>query len=155
MTYMLTTDQLSELKERLQYVVEKTESAANATLDDSVSCLETIAQLKNASSDALENNESTTAALNNMEERLRDIVCAQEYQDLCAQTLNRAIALLNTLDGEIQQSASDDGVDSTNDTRVPASNEQSFGPAYNDQTADEAVGAQSDVDDLFEKHRIG
>ena len=116
----LTQDQIPDCQERLQYVIQQTEKAANDTLDaveDMMSRSKTISEDAHtlldqtvpttAAADATDRTATTVFATNMAENgeyfhaRLSDVLVAQSYQDLTSQVIRRTIDVVTQIEGKL------------------------------------------------------
>lgn len=123
----IATQDVIEMSERLQMIVTMTDKAANKTLDLTENILDTVGnqnqtleQISNLLGSELENNslpESLTKSLkttikqiadmtesnNDTQNKLTEILIAQDYQDLTGQVIFKVINLLKTLESDLAQ----------------------------------------------------
>ncbi|MEJ2214745.1 MAG: protein phosphatase CheZ [Gammaproteobacteria bacterium] len=184
MNNFVLDDQMAELvqvdmpdaKERLQYVIETTEKAANDTLSAIESAMPVSESLKNRSThlgdewdrflhremevedfrvlskelrDFLEKLTDDSHELHN---KLNDIMMAQGFQDLTGQVIKKVISLLQDVESRLVQiiRLTGDAHTSKNDNAMreqKMANEN--GPAVPGVTQSEVVSGQDDVDDLL------
>lgn len=123
------------VEERLAYVLEMTQSAANTTMDE----IDALTQLTDDAK---------------VHKHAQNILVAQGYQDLCGQFLNQIIQLINQLHGglnKLAETAEQSGVATIQlDTDQPSNTGASAeGPQLKSASANRVAHNQDDVDDLL------
>jgi len=138
-----------EIEERLAYVMSTKEAAVQQTLADTEDSLAMIGELKalvamqqdsgvQTSQMGIEFVPQMSALLEQVQQRLTQILMTQGYQDLTGQVLKRVMADLSKLDSA-----------SVKPDETGASSTQGFGPAALASEKSGRVDAQNDVDDLL------
>jgi chemotaxis protein CheZ len=139
-----------EIEERLTYVMSTKEAAVQQTLADTEDSLAMIGELKaliamqhdvgaQSHQMGIEFVPQAAALLEQIQQRLMQILMTQGYQDLTGQVLKRVMADLAHIDNSALVHATDVGVNPT----------QGFGPAALANEKKGRVEAQDDVDDLL------
>ncbi len=167
----LTQDAIPDCRERLDYVVQQTEKAANETIDaveDMMSMARNLGEdarlMAAASRDGRVTDEACTASLADFAQtveqftgalhtRLSDVLLAQSYQDLTSQIIKRTIDVVTQVEAKLLGIVSTCAPLVAADTS-PASEETEaaptvHGPAATVREQAEAVADQADVDDLL------
>jgi len=157
----LARQQMPDARDRLQYVIEKTEQAANRTLsavETMIPCADTLVQ-QAAVLRPLLDQPLDDAAVSRLEQfldgvehdgrRLRaglsDVLMAQEYQDLTGQVIKRTIELVGQVEEKLVELVTACGI--VSGAAPSAASATSCGPA---ERADaNAVTQQADVDELL------
>lgn len=158
----LAQQQMPDARERLRYVIEKTEEAADRTLtaveymipltDKLVQQAVALRQVMPAEGLALH---AQLHAFFDLVERdghalrdsLTEVLMAQEYQDLTGQVIKRTIDLVGQVEEKLVELVSACGVVSGSAVVSATPAASSFGPALRE--ADNIVGRQADVDELL------
>ena len=159
----LAQRQMPDARERLRYVVDKTEEAADRTLTAvehmipmSDNMVLTAGVLRVAMRDGREDlNAQMHAFLDVVESdgrklrsSLSDVLMAQEYQDLTGQVIKRTIDLVGQVEEKLVELVSACGVVASGGSlTAPAAGATSFGPAVRED--DSVVSRQADVDELL------
>lgn len=158
----LAQRQMPDARERLRYVVEKTEEAADRTLTAVESMLpmtdsmvQQASALRSAMADGAADLPARMSAFLDVVEgdgrklrsSLSDVLMAQEYQDLTGQVIKRTIDLVGQVEEKLVELVSACGVVASGGSVAPAApNATSFGPAVRE---DDNVCRQADVDELL------
>ena len=177
-------DQMAELvnvdmpdaKERLQYVIETTEKAANDTLTAIESAMPVSENIKDKSTHFCEEWDrflqremdvedfrmlskelreflaSLATESHEVHNRLNDIMMAQGFQDLTGQVIKKVIALVKDVESRLVEiiRLSGDAHTSKNDDKIRQQKmADESGPAIPGVTQSEVVSGQDDVDDLL------
>ena len=173
----MTGYELPDAQERLNYVIEMTDKAANKTMDAVDACLP-IADKLIVDLEAVMPNwqklmardlalgefkalchlldsmikESTTNALS-LRTSLTDILMAQDFQDLTGQMIRRVIDLVQEIESKLVGiltvcSSDKDKEKSENQNNIKKTTEAE-GPILNAEERDDVVNGQDDVDDLL------
>jgi len=170
----MTGQDLPDAKDRLNYVIEMTDKAANKTMDAVDSCLP-IADKLIADLDAVKPSwqglmkrdiavgdfkklcyqidglidESSSSALN-LRSSLTEILMAQDFQDLTGQMITRVIDLVQEIElklvGILTVCSDRDAIPEKQDVQRDIEAE---GPIMNAEDRDDVVNGQDDVDDLL------
>lgn len=159
----LAQRQMPDARERLRYVVDKTEEAADRTLTAvehmipmSDNMVQTAGVLRVAMRDGCDDlNAQMHAFLDVVESdgrklrsSLSDVLMAQEYQDLTGQVIKRTIDLVGQVEEKLVELVSACGVVASGGALpAPAAGATSFGPAVRED--DNVVSRQADVDELL------
>ena len=153
---------MPDARERLRYVVEKTEEAAARTLtavehmipmsDKLVHQAVALRALMPSEGLALHGQLHTFFDLVEHDGRalrnsLTEVLMAQEYQDLTGQVIKRTIDLVGQVEGKLVELVSACGVVSGAAVVGATPSASSFGPAVRED--DNVVGRQADVDELL------
>lgn len=172
----LATDDIPDAKERLSYVMNMTEQAANKTMDAVDSSLPLADKINNglnelkpewdklmqrqiqlgefkslcyAINDFIESAEKDSAQLHlNMTE----IMMAQDFQDLTGQVIKRVIELVKEVEDSLIHLLTVFGEPasiSTNEEDEVVDNNGVEGPIIDAENRDDAVSSQDEVDDLL------
>jgi len=165
----LAHEHMPDARERLNYVIEKTEEAADRTLtaaeamqdvNDGLLARTSALRVELGGVDDLESlramfgrflDEVDTSSAT-FRGSLTDVMMAQEYQDLTGQVIKRTINLVNQVEEKLVRLVSACGaVGQAAGSTQPASKEvnaaQSHGPAVRDD--ERVVNRQADVDELL------
>ncbi|ANS86013.1 protein phosphatase CheZ [Vibrio scophthalmi] len=172
----LTNDEIPDARERLQYVIEKTEVAANKTMDAVDRCMPIADSLHDGLlkvrpqwnelmhgkieltefkalchriDELLGQVEGNSSELHSL---LTDILMAQDFQDLTGQIIRRVIELVHEVElrlGDILTAFGDDKQesDATNNKKKASTDPE--GPILNPHERADAVSSQDEVDDLL------
>jgi chemotaxis protein CheZ len=159
----LAQRQMPDARERLRYVVDKTEEAADRTLTAveqmipmSDNMVQTAGVLRVAMRDGRDDLDAQMHAFLDVVESdgrklrssLSDVLMAQEYQDLTGQVIKRTIDLVGQVEEKLVELVSACGVvASGGSVAAPAAGATSFGPAVRED--DNVVSRQADVDELL------
>jgi len=170
----MTGHDIPDAKDRLNYVIEMTDKAANKTMDAVDSCLpiadKLIADLDSVkpSWQGLMNRdiavgdfkklchqidgliEDSSSGANSLRSSLTEILMAQDFQDLTGQMITRVIDLVQEIElklvGILTVCSDRDAISETPDV---VRNIEAEGPIMNAEDRDDAVNGQDDVDDLL------
>lgn len=172
----LATADIPDAKERLNYVIERTEEAANKTMDAVESIfpvLDNISDQVRAVNPAwtkLMNNEidlaqfkalcvdidsllvttgRETATIHNL---MTDVLMAQDFQDLTGQVIRKVIDLVREVEDSLINMLTAFGISADNmkDKAAPKVGDNLVeGPIVNTEERDDVVEDQDDVDDLL------
>lgn len=171
----IANDEIPDARDRLQYVIDKTEVAANKTMDAVDRCLPIADNLHNGLlqvrpqwnelmhgrielaefkalchriDDLLGEVEGDSSELRG---QLTEILMAQDFQDLTGQIIRRVITLVNEVEGrlvEILTAFGSSQLEQSAHNKNKASTDPE-GPILNPQERDDAVSSQDEVDDLL------
>ncbi len=171
----LANDEIPDARDRLQYVIDKTEIAANKTMDaverslpiaDSLheGLLEVRPQWNNLMRGRIDISEFkslchdidrllTQVEGNSTELRseLTDIMMAQDFQDLTGQIIKRVITLVQEVEERLVEIITAFGIEQNN-TQTKEEKKPSIeaeGPIMDTEERADAVSSQDDVDDLL------
>ena len=172
----LATDEIPDAKERLNYVIECTEEAANKTMDaveSTFPVLEAIsnkvdavkpawAKLMQNEIDVLEfkhlcadidrlliTADKETSTIHNL---MTDVLMAQGFQDLTGQVIRKVIDLVREVEESLINMLTAFGISAENlqEKSSPKTGENLVeGPIVNKKQRDDVVEDQDDVDDLL------
>lgn len=174
----LANDEIPDAKDRLQFVIQKTEIAANKTMDaveqslpiaDNLLSglqqvrpqwnalmsgkigLEEFKTLCHGIDQLLKQIEGDSSILRN---QLTDILMAQDFQDLTGQIIRRVITLVGEVEQRLVDILTIFAVEHPEDAiekpkRKSLSSIEAEGPILNPEQRDDAVSSQDDVDDLL------
>ncbi|WP_162046816.1 protein phosphatase CheZ [Vibrio taketomensis] len=173
---VLANDEIPDARDRLQYVIEKTEVAANTTMDAVDRCMpiadslhEGLLQVRPQWNELMHGKIDLTefkalchridALLGQVEGNsselrslLTDILMAQGFQDLTGQIIGRVIELVNEVEMRLIDILTVFGENHLNEdisnNKKKASTEAE-GPIINPRERDDAVSSQDEVDDLL------
>jgi chemotaxis protein CheZ len=170
----IATDEIPEARDRLEYVINKTEVSANTTMDAVERCLpmadslhECLTQVRpqwnelmhgrlelqqfkdlcHRIDDLLSQVEGDSTELRT---QLTNILMAQDFQDLTGQIIRRVITLVSEVETrlvEILKVFSDEQQSITTKPKQAISGVE--GPIINPHERDDAVASQDEVDDLL------
>ncbi|KOO02096.1 protein phosphatase CheZ [Vibrio nereis] len=171
----IANDEIPDARDRLQYVIDKTEVAANKTMDAVDRCMpiadnlhEGLLQVRpqwnelmhgridlaefkalcHRIDDLLGQVEGNSSELRG---QLTEILMAQDFQDLTGQIIRRVITLVNEVEGrlvEILTAFGNGQLENSTDNKKKASSDPE-GPILNPRERDDAVSSQDEVDDLL------
>jgi chemotaxis protein CheZ len=171
----IAIDEIPEARDRLQYVLDKTEDAANKTMDAVDASLpiadqlnEKLTQIRPKWNDLMhgriELNEFKTlchsidALLVSIEgdsvelrSQLTHILMAQDFQDLTGQIIRRVITLVGEVEERLVDILTAFGVEEATESAKTAKEKcvEAEGPIIDAENRDDAVSSQDDVDDLL------
>ncbi|KJR43148.1 Chemotaxis phosphatase, CheZ [Candidatus Magnetoovum chiemensis] len=161
----IAQNEMSEATDRLQWVIDKIDEAANKTislaertqsriegLSDSVKTLEDCLMQNGISSEkeitAISN---IRTCLSEVDNDLIDVMVTQEFQDITGQILKKVIKLVSELEGQLVQMVKAFG--SKGDAQQPIDKEQTSAqkelPGPQIKTGENVVSNQEDVDALL------
>ncbi|MCL1077662.1 protein phosphatase CheZ [Parashewanella spongiae] len=170
----LANTDIPDAKERLNYVIDMTEQAANKTMDAVEESLPLANALITTIQDVqpswdklmrrdidLSNFKSLCYDIQNMMERsgndsirLRDllnqILMAQDFQDLTGQMIRRVIELVHEVESSLVSMLTLFGENNTDDNILHSTNDiAAEGPILNAEQREDVVAGQDEVDDLL------
>ncbi len=171
----LAAAQIPDAKERLNYVIEKTEEAANKTMDKVESCTERSNRMAQESEELLiewkklYNRELAPGDFRKLYKRieqhlqknkgdadclhseLTEVLMAQDYQDLTGQVIRQVITLVHDVEESmvniIKMFGSMDGYVEAKDKTIVKEGVE--GPVVNAKKRNDVVEGQDQVDDLL------
>lgn len=170
----LANDDIPDARERLQYVIEKTEGAANKTMDAVDRCmpiadnlheglLQVRPQWDELMHGRIELNEfkalchridtllgKVEGDSSELRGQLTEILMAQDFQDLTGQIIRRVISLVDEVEGRLVDILTAFGkteADSGEPKGIGAT--EAEGPILNAEQREDAVSSQDEVDDLL------
>ncbi|NVD06183.1 protein phosphatase CheZ [Vibrio sp. JPW-9-11-11] len=171
----IANDEIPDARDRLQYVIDKTEVAANKTMDAVDRCMPIadnlhegllkvrpqwnelmhgrieLAEFKalcHHIDDLLGEVEGDSSELRG---QLTEILMAQDFQDLTGQIIRRVITLVSEVEGrlvEILTAFGSSQLEESTDKKNKAATDPE-GPILNPQEREDAVSSQDEVDDLL------
>jgi len=172
----LATADIPDAKERLNFVITRTEEAANKTMDAVEAIfpvVETIAQqvdAVNPSWTKLMNNElnlkefkslcldidtllkNTGKETQHIHSLMTDVLMAQDFQDLTGQVIRKVIDLVREVEDSLINMLTAFGIsaeEAQQETKPKVGENLVEGPIVNKQNRDDVVEDQDDVDDLL------
>ena len=172
----LANADIPDAKERLNYVITRTEEAANKTMDAVESIFPVVDNIQsqiravNPLWDKLMKNDldvtefkvlckdidtllkTTDRDTAHMHALMTDVLMAQDFQDLTGQVIRKVIDLVREVEDSLINMLTAFGItsDETSDTAKPKVGENLVeGPIVNTQERDDVVADQDDVDDLL------
>ena len=171
----LAASEIPNAKDRLNYVIEKTEQAANKTMDKVDQCNQMADSISKDSQELLEEwqklyrrelepgdfrklckrIESHLVKNKNSADELHaglsDVLLAQDYQDLTGQVIRQVITLVQDVEDSmvnvIKMFGNMDGYDEAKDEVKVVEGVE--GPITNKEKRDDVVSGQDEVDDLL------
>jgi chemotaxis protein CheZ len=172
----LATDDIPDAKERLNYVMNMTEQAANRTMDAIDSSLPLADKINNeiislkpewqklmqrelqlgefkslcfAMNDFIESAEKDAAQI---QLYMTEIMMAQDFQDLTGQVIKRVIELVKDVEDSLINLLTvfgEPNTNTTNEAKKAVDNNGVEGPIINAEEREDAVSNQDEVDDLL------
>ncbi|MGB0895359.1 MAG: protein phosphatase CheZ [Parashewanella sp.] len=170
----LTSDDIPDAKERLNYVIDMTEQAANKTMDaveeslplaDALIAniqkvspnwdrlmkrdleLEEFKRLCHNIQDMLQRSDHDS---NRLRDLLNQILLAQDFQDLTGQMIRRVITLVHEVEGSLVSMLTIFGEHSAAENVLENNSSiEAEGPIMNADTREDVVAGQDEVDDLL------
>lgn len=171
----IANDEIPDARDRLQYVIDKTEVAANKTMDAVDRCMpiadnlhEGLLQVRPQWNELMHGRidlaefKALCHRIDNLlgevegdsselRGQLTEILMAQDFQDLTGQIIRRVITLVDEVEGRLVEILTAFGSsqleDSTNNKNKASIDPE--GPILNPQERDDAVSSQDEVDDLL------
>ncbi|KOO05819.1 protein phosphatase CheZ [Vibrio hepatarius] len=171
----IANDEIPDARDRLQYVIDKTEDAANKTMDAVDRCMpiaenlhEGLLKVRPQWNELMYGRIDITefkALCHNIDDllgqvegdsselrgQLTEILMAQDFQDLTGQIISRVITLVNELENRlvnILAAHKNSSLDKNTDNNKKASTDPE-GPILNPHEREDAVSSQDEVDDLL------
>ncbi len=172
----LATADIPDAKERLNYVITRTEEAANKTMDAVESIFPVVDKIAdqvravNPSWAKLMNNEidlkefkslcvdidsllvTTGKETTNIHSLMTDVLMAQDFQDLTGQVIRKVIDLVREVEDSLINMLTAFGISADNlkeDNKPKVGENLVEGPIVNKENRDDIVEDQDDVDDLL------
>ncbi len=169
----LTQNEIPDVRERLKYVIEKTESAANRTLNALEDILPDIGRIDGEAQQLMDEwgrftrrelgldefrqlSERMYAFLGKLKEAnarlsgsLNEIMLAQDFQDLTGQVIGRVMDLIQEVEQNLVELVRMTGTSSKPQTGDKAADIVAEGPHMGTHNAPHVVAGQDDVDDLL------
>ncbi|QYJ79907.1 protein phosphatase CheZ [Shewanella acanthi] len=170
----LTNTEIPDAKERLSYVIDMTEQAANKTMDAVEECLPlanaltaniqqvmpsweklmrreiALSDFKVLCHDVQHLMSRSELDSNRLRELLNQILMAQDFQDLTGQMIRRVIDLVMEVENNLVSMLTVFGDQPINDSPVRQKNNiEAEGPILNAELRQDVVTGQDEVDDLL------
>jgi len=172
----LATADIPDAKERLNYVIDRTEDAANKTMDAVESIFPVVEDIQGQVSNVnpnwhkLMNNElelsefkslchdidkllkTTGSETTKIQALMTDVLMAQDFQDLTGQVIRKVIDLVREVEDSLINMLTAFGLNSeeASEKAMPSVGENLVeGPIVNTEERDDVVADQDDVDDLL------
>ena len=172
----LTEDDLPDAQNRLQYVIEKTEDAANRTMDAVEACLPMadnlhqkidqlmpqwqklmaneieLAEFKSLCHDVDDVLKSCGSNMPQIHSLMTEVLMAQDFQDITGQVIRRVIQLVEDVEKNLIELLKLFGEDAQKPAKKEpqvADKNQAEGPIIDADSRDDVVSGQDDVDDLL------
>jgi chemotaxis protein CheZ len=172
----IATSEIPDAKDRLHYVISKTEVAANKTMDSVDRCMPIAERLHESLlsvrpqwnelmhgrielnkfkalchdiDGVLSQIEGDSSELKN---QLTEILMAQDFQDLTGQIIKRVITLVSEVEQQLVGVLTAFGaeqLENKTDKTSPTSSSVPEGPIINSYEREDAVSSQDEVDDLL------
>ena len=172
----IAKDEIPDARDRLQYVIDKTEVAANKTMDAVDRCmpiadnlhegllkvrpqwnelmhgrieLSEFKALCHHIDELLEEVEGDSSELRG---QLTEILMAQDFQDLTGQIISKVIHLVNEVEGRLVEILTAFGSSHSEQNSANKNNKSATdpeGPILKPQEREDAVSSQDEVDDLL------
>ncbi|MDV7103202.1 protein phosphatase CheZ [Vibrio sp. TH_r3] len=172
---VIANEEIPDARNRLEYVMEKTESAANRTMDAVERSLPIADKLHESlllvrptwnelMKGRIELSEFKTLCLHidelltqvegdstELRSQLTEILMAQDFQDLTGQIISRVIILVREVEERLVEILTSFGIESTEKETSTANkvSTEAEGPILNPHEREDAVSSQDDVDDLL------
>ncbi|MBW3696387.1 protein phosphatase CheZ [Vibrio sp. T187] len=172
---VIANDEIPDARDRLQYVIDKTEVAANKTMDAVDRCLpiadnlhECLLQVRPQWNELMHGRielaqfkalchridgllvqvEGDSTELRG---QLTEILMAQDFQDLTGQIISKVITLVNEVEGRLVEILTAFGASQTEQTadKEKKASIEAEGPILNPEERTDAVASQDEVDDLL------
>ncbi|QUN06872.1 protein phosphatase CheZ [Shewanella yunxiaonensis] len=170
----LTNNDIPDAKERLSFVIDMTEQAANKTMDAVEECLPlsdalsvsltnikpswdrlmrrnlSLEEFKTLCHDVQHFMAQTEADSSRLHELLNQILLAQDFQDLTGQMIRRVIDLVKEVESNLVSLLTMFGAQPNESlTSVRENNIDAEGPIHNASSRQDVVAGQDEVDDLL------
>ncbi|MCL9781831.1 protein phosphatase CheZ [Vibrio sp. S4M6] len=171
----IANDEIPDARDRLQYVIDKTEKAANKTMDAVDRCmpiadnlheglLKVRPQWNQLMKGRIELAEfkalchridgllgQVEGDSSELRGQLTEILMAQDFQDLTGQIISRVITLVNEVEGRLVEILTVFGASQLEESagKKQKSSIDAEGPILNPQERADAVSSQDEVDDLL------
>jgi chemotaxis protein CheZ len=172
----LANQEIPDAKERLNYVIEMTDQAANKTMDAVESGLPIADQLTNEINNIMPVWQSlmerrieigqfkalchqidiflnsSSANADKLRSMLTEILMAQDFQDLTGQMIRKVITLVQEVEESLVEMLTlfgNENAEVVENTKVTKSAIEAEGPILNKEQRDDVVNDQDDVDDLL------
>ncbi|WP_144209916.1 protein phosphatase CheZ [Shewanella donghaensis] len=170
----LANTEIPDAKERLNFVIDMTEQAANKTMDAVEECLPladtiisniqsvtpmwdklmrrdiSLTEFKSLCHDVQHIMSHSEHDSNRLRELLNQILMAQDFQDLTGQMISRVIDLVREVECNLVSMLTIFGESAADSERVVEENNiEAEGPILNAETREDVVTGQDEVDDLL------
>ena len=174
----LAEKEIPDARERLNYVIDMTDKAANRTMDAVEACLPlsdklndsiqrilpdwnalmtrriAIGQFKTLCHQLDEFIKVSELDADKLRHLLTDILMAQDFQDLTGQMIRKVIALVQEVENKLVEMLTmfgdlDITAGTTSQNQQPERNIEAEGPIINKELRTDVVNGQDDVDDLL------
>lgn len=169
----LAEDEIPDAKERLNYVIQKTEEAANKTLnaieavmpvcDDMGNSVETLGEswtkftrrelgpdeFRALNKQLLQYFESADKSIQDVRNNLNDVLMAQDFQDITGQIIKRVINLVSDVEKSLIELIKLGGKATNAGAKKKSDPGELEGPQVPGMESDGAVSGQDEVDDLL------
>ncbi|MDO6678538.1 protein phosphatase CheZ [Shewanella sp. 4_MG-2023] len=170
----LANHEIPDAKERLNFVIDMTEQAANKTMDAVEECLPladtiinniqsvtpmwdklmrrdiSLVEFKSLCHDVQHIMSHSEHDSNRLRELLNQIMMAQDFQDLTGQMIRRVIDLVIEVESSLVSMLTIFGENAADSDRVIDDNKiEAEGPILNADTREDVVTGQDEVDDLL------
>ena len=170
----LTEEEIPDAKERLNYIVTKTEQAAHRTMTGAEAAMEVIDEFnetatliqqrwkefrtsKLSKSDFLTLSDDIDAFLSSIQpesdkvrSKMTDIMMAQDYQDLTGQMIKQVISMVQEVEEKLVRLVAISGAKlSTTSAQKHADGSMAHGPQLPTANKAEVATSQDEVDDLL------
>ena len=169
----LANTEIPDAKERLNYVIDMTEQAANKTMDAVEECLplaDTIisniqsvtpmwdklmkrdielSEFKTLCHDVQQFMSHSEHDSNRLRQLLNEILMAQDFQDLTGQMIRRVIDLVREVENNLVSMLTVFGDQPLSESAVEDNKIEAEGPIMNAELRDDVVAGQDEVDDLL------
>ncbi|CAG9296179.1 chemotaxis protein CheZ [Celerinatantimonas diazotrophica] len=170
----IASHEMPDARERLSYVIDMTNNAANKTMDAVEASLpladrlnDQIANVMPSWRNLMERNLSlgefktlchqldeflynSAIDADKLRQMLTDILMAQDFQDLTGQMITKVIVLVQEVEGRLVEMLTlFGGAASKEPTSVQKTGIEAEGPIHNKEAREDVVQSQDDVDDLL------
>ncbi len=169
----IAASEIPDAKERLNFVITKTEDAAHKTLDELELVSPLINEIGKRSADfssqwerftrrestpeefrALSKNlqaffDDTDAQMKSIQEKLNQVVLAQDFQDITGQIIKRVISLVSELETSLVKLVRLGSNLESDNLKTESKGEKLAGPQIPGLESDSALSGQDEVDDLL------
>lgn len=157
---MHTKHDLPDVTERLQYVINETQKASEATLSSTENVLSLLEQVKHQVNKKVDDGGISTARTLSIIEQacseLTNIMMAQSFQDLTGQVLNRVIYIMTDLERSLKSLIERSKFDlktlperAQTDEQRREDETRGVGPNVTTKSKQDTVASQEDIDDLL------
>lgn len=158
----IATEKVPDARERLSYVMEKTEYASEKTVESITEMQPVMEQLLNSASELITQKEATgtfderqvseliTYLANDgkkIQSGITNVLLAQQHQTLASQVVTKTFNLVQDIESKMVALISVAGPTSGAATSKKSDEKEAYGPAIGHE--DDVVHGQEDVDDLL------